>query len=259
MASLARYCQRREAILLAGSLNDERAASPEGRETVSSILRGSTAYTEYDAKRVLAAYGVPVTREDMATSEQEAVDLAERIGYPVVLKIQSPSIRHKTEVRGVMTGLREEAEVRSAYRAVLANAATFAPEAVITGVLVQEYVTGGLEVIVGAMKDPVFGPCIMFGLGGIFVEILKDVSFRIAPLSRRDAEEMVREVRGYALLEGVRGQPSSDIPSLVEVLLNVSRLAQDFGDQIEEIDINPLLVFPDGVRAIDALIVGRQT
>jgi len=257
MASLARYCQRREAILLSDRLNDERAVSLKGRETASSILQGSAAYTEYDAKKVLAAYGVPVTREGMATSEQEAVDLAERIGYPVVLKIQSPSIRHKTEVKGVMTGLHEEAEVRTAYRAVLANAAAFAPEAVVTGVLVQEYLSGGLEVIVGATKDPVFGPCIMFGLGGIFVEILKDVSFRIAPLSRRDAEEMLREVKGYALLEGVRGQPPSDIRSLVEVLLNVSLLIQDFGDRIEEIDINPLLVFPDGIRAVDALIVGR--
>jgi acetyltransferase len=128
----------------------------------------------------------------------------------------------------------------------------------ISGVLVQEMIEGGVEVIVGTTNDPVFGPCVMFGLGGVFVEVLRDVSFRVAPLSRPDAEEMIREVKGYRVLEGVRGRPAVDVRALVDVILKVSRLAADFAEEIEELDINPLVVLPRGVRVADVLILKRR-
>jgi acetyltransferase len=172
----------------------------------------------------------------------------------VALKVQSAQILHKTEAGGIALGLGTDDEVRAAYDEVLANARRFAPHAEIQGVLVQEMLRDGVEVIIGMTKDPVFGPVMMFGLGGIFVEALRDVSFRIAPLTRRDAEEMIDEIRGHRVLEGMRGKPPADREALIDVILKVSQLVTDHRAEIEELDINPLVVFTKGAKAADALI-----
>jgi acetyltransferase len=174
----------------------------------------------------------------------------------VALKVQSAEIAHKTEAGGIRLDLASDDEVRSAYEEILAKAERFEPDADIQGVLVQEMIEGGVEVIIGATRDPVFGHVIMFGLGGIFVEALRDVSFRIAPLTRRDAEEMIEEIRGHRVLQGVRGRPPADREAIVDAILKVSRLVTDHRDDIEELDINPLVVFSKGARAVDALIRG---
>ena len=190
-----------------------------------------------------------MTREGLADSAQAAVRLAREIGYPVALKIQSREIMHKTESGGIRLNVSSDREVRGAYREVLANARKFMPQTEIQGVLVQEMLQGGVEVIVGTAKDPVFGHVMMFGLGGVFVEALKDVSFRITPLARNDAEEMVREIKGYRVLQGMRGKPPVDIKALVDIIMRISRLVTDHGENIKELDINPLVVFPKGARA----------
>ena len=168
--------------------------------------------------------------------------------------MQSGQILHKTEADAIRLNIESESEVREAYEEILKNAKKYAPDADIQGVLVQEMIQGGVEVIVGVTKDPVFGPVIMFGLGGIFVEVLKDVSFRVAPLLRRDAEEMIEEIRGYPILEGVRGQLPVSKEALIDVILKVSDLVTAYQDDIDELDINPLLLFPDGACAVDALV-----
>lgn len=253
MARLAWYGEKRRRI---DSGRGTAWPSAESIQRARKILRTTKAPTEYEAKQVLAAYGIPVTREEMVGSAEEAVAAARRIGFPVALKIQSPDIPHKTEAGGIRLNLRTEADVREAYEAVMHNAEAYAPQAAIAGVLVQEMLAGGVEVIVGVVRDPVFGPCVMFGLGGIFVEALQDVSFRMAPLAAADAEEMIREVKARRVLEGMRGKPAADIGALIDVILKVSQLAVDFADEITELDINPLLVFPQGAYVADALIAG---
>jgi acetyltransferase len=237
---------------------EERGTPVEAVKAVARMLQSPGALTEYEGKQVLAAYGLPVTREGMASSAEEAAALARQIGYPVALKVQSPGIPHKTEAGGIKLNLSTDAQVHKAYAEIMGNARAHAPQAMISGVLVQEMIEGGVEVIVGTTNDPVFGPCVMFGLGGVFVEVLRDVSFRVAPLSRPDAEEMIREVKGYRVLEGVRGRPAVDVRALVDVILKVSRLAADFAEEIEELDINPLVVLPRGVRVADVLILKRR-
>jgi acyl-CoA synthetase (NDP forming) len=216
--------------------------------------------SEGQSKDLLASYGIPVTRQNLARNENEAASMAEQIGYPVVLKVDSPDIPHKTEAGALMLNLNSEAEVRKAYTTVLQNAGQYKPAARINGVLVQEMLPEGIEVIIGMTKDPVFGPTIMFGLGGIFVEVLKDVSFRVAPLSRGDAMDMIKEIKGYPLLKGVRGKQPADVDALVDVIMKVSAMVTVLENHIEELDINPLVVYPEkmGVRAADAMIVLRD-
>jgi acyl-CoA synthetase (NDP forming) len=213
--------------------------------------------SEARSKDLLASYGIPVTRQNLARNENEAASMAEQIGYPVVLKVDSPDIPHKTEAGALMLNLNSEAEVRKAYTTVLQNAGQYKPDARINGVLVQEMLPEGIEVIIGMTKDPVFGPTIMFGLGGIFVEVLKDVSFRVAPLSRGDAMDMIKEIKGYPLLKGVRGKQPADVNALVDVIMKVSAMVTVLENHIEELDINPLVVYPEkmGVKAADAMIV----
>lgn len=226
-------------------------------EGESGLLVSGDPLSEYDAKKILTAYGIQTTREGLATSASEAVRIAHEIGYPVVLKIQSPHIPHKTEAGGIKLNLSCDSEVRRAYRDVIANARKYMPDAVIQGVLVQEMLKGGVEVIIGVTEDPVFGHAVMFGLGGVFVEALKDVSFRLAPLSRNDVREMMEEVKGRRVLDGMRGKPPSDIEAIIDVILKVSQLVTDYGDRIKELDINPLIVFPQGAKVVDALIVKK--
>ncbi len=220
------------------------------------LATSSNDLTEYEAKKMLADYGLPVTAESLANSAEEAVQQATAIGFPVALKVVSPDIAHKTEAGGVRIGLRDAQAVRQAYDEILRNAQHHAPNATIDGVLVQAMVSGGVEVILGVTNDPLFGLAIMFGLGGIYAEVLRDVSFRILPITRSEAEAMVREVRTFSLLDGARGQPKADVAALVETILALAALAQDVGEHISGIDINPLFVKPagQGVVAADALI-----
>ncbi len=214
---------------------------------------------EYQAKQVLADYGIAVTPEALATSADDAVVQARKLGFPVALKIMSADIPHKTEAGGVRIGLADAAAVRLAYTDILANTRHYAPHATLEGVLVQAMVSGGVEVIVGVNNDPLFGPAIMFGLGGIFAEVLKDVSFRILPITRSEAMDMVREIKAFPILDGARGRPKADVDALVDTLVKLAALALDLKDQVAEIDINPLFVLPEGqgVVAADALIKPR--
>jgi len=215
------------------------------------------AMTEHEAKVLLREYGIGVTEERPCASAEAAVAAAKEIGYPVVLKVNSPDILHKTDAGAVRLNLADEAAVRQAYDQVTANAKKHKPSARISGVLVQEMVAGGTEVIIGVSRDPHFGPTIVFGLGGVFVEALHDVTMRILPIERPDAEHMLEEIQGKKLLKGFRGRPPADELALVEAILRVGRLAHDHRDRILEMDVNPLVVFDKGkgAKALDALIV----
>jgi acyl-CoA synthetase (NDP forming) len=226
---------------------------PQARET----LAGKTAdIAEYEAKRVLAEYGIPVTKEALAATPDEALATAKRIGYPVAIKIQSPDISHKTEAKAVRLGISGDTELIEAYREVVANARAYRPDAKIEGVLIQEMVQGGTEAILGITNDPLFGPAIMFGLGGIFAEVLKDVAFRLAPVTPSVAREMIAEIKGYPLLTGARGKPPADVEALADAIVKLSALAIDLEDSLAELDVNPLFVMEKGrgVVAADALI-----
>ncbi|MCS7385898.1 MAG: acetate--CoA ligase family protein [archaeon GB-1867-005] len=209
---------------------------------------------ESEAKKICAAYGIPVTRFKVATSEEEAVKFARELGYPVVFKIVSPDVIHKSDVGGVILNIKDDDDAKKAYKQILENVKKHVPDARIVGVFVQEMAPQGLEVIVGAIKDPQFGPTIMFGLGGIFVEILKDVTFRIAPVTREDAEEMIKEIKGYPLLKGYRGKPPADEKAIIDIILKVSKLIVDY-PQISQLDLNPIFVYEKGAKVIDARII----
>jgi len=224
---------------------------------IEKLIKKPTALSEYEAKKILAAYGIPVTREKLAKTADQAIKLARKIGYPVAMKISSAQIMHKTEAGGILLDIKTDAQVRAAFKKIIASAKKYMPQADIQGVLVQEMLAGGTEAIVGTIDDPVFGPCVMFGLGGVFVEALKDVSFRVAPVSRADAEEMVREIKGYSVLRGLRGKPPADMEALIDVILKVSRLAYDHKNIIKEMDINPLIIFEKGAKVADALIIKK--
>jgi acetyltransferase len=215
------------------------------------------AMTEHQAKVLLREYGIGVTEERACASADQAVAAAQEIGFPAALKVDSPDILHKTEAGGVRLNLEDAEAVRRAYDAVMFNAKRYNPQARIAGVLVQEMVRGGTEVIIGASRDPHFGQTLVFGLGGVFVEVLKDVTMRILPISRADAEHMLEEIRGRKLLQGFRGKLPADELALIEAILRVGRLAYDQRDRILEMDVNPLVVFDKGkgVKALDALIV----
>ncbi len=229
--------------------------------SVKEILSGAgRVLSERESKKVLAAFGVPVTREETAGTQQEALSLAKKIGYPLALKVDSPDIPHKTEAGAIRLGIKSESELAQAFSEVLANARNYAPGARINGVLVQEMVPpGGVEVIVGVKSDPQFGPVVVFGLGGIFVEILKDVAMRVAPLTLAQAREMIGEIRGFGLLAGARGRPRADVEALAEVLVKVSEMALALSDELAELDINPLIVLPagQGVKVADALFIRK--
>jgi acetyltransferase len=211
---------------------------------------------EVEAREILDAYGLPVARTLLATNLEECVKAGRDIGYPVVVKIASPQILHKTDVGGVIVGINNTDELISAYERVTANARKFFPQADIWGVLVQEMLPPSRELILGMNRDSQFGPLLMTGLGGIFVEVLKDVSFRLAPVSEEDAMDMLRELKSYWLLLGARGEPPADIDAVIESVLRISQLVTDF-PEINELDINPLRVMEEGkgCLAADARIV----
>jgi acetyl-CoA synthetase (ADP-forming) len=209
---------------------------------------------EPEAKALCQEYGIPVTRFKVATSADEAAKLAEGIGYPIVLKIVSPEVIHKFDVGGVVLDVKNASEVKDAYEKIMKNVKKHKPEAKIVGVLVQEMAPASTEVIVGSTKDPQFGPALMFGLGGIFVEVLKDVTFRIAPITESDAREMITEVKAYPILKGFRGQPPADINAIVNILLNTSKLVMEHLE-IKELDLNPIIVYEKGAKTVDARVI----
>jgi acetyl coenzyme A synthetase (ADP forming)-like protein len=227
------------------------------RALAESCADGSGKLGELEALELLAAYGIPVAATRLATSPDEAARVAAEMGFPVVLKAVSPELVHKTDVGGVRVGLMSPVEVATAGAEMVDAVRRALPHADVTGLLVQRMVNGGRETIVGISRDPAFGPLLMFGLGGIYVEALKDVVFRLAPIQPLDAYDMVHSIRGVALLDGIRGAPPVDFAALTDVLLRISQLAIDF-PEIAELDVNPLLTFSKGVTAVDARVLIRR-
>ena len=235
---------------------------PEVARGIIERVRGEgrLAMTESEAKAVFTAYGLPVAATHLAKSEEEAVQQAKQIGLPVVMKIMSPEIVHKSDAGGVKVNLKTEAAVREAFHTILANAKAYNAAANIHGVAVQEMAPWGTEVIVGAVNDPTFGPTVMFGMGGIFVEVLKDVTFRVAPITVDEARQMMGEIRAAPILAGVRGEAVRDREALADVLSRYSQLVWDLGDEIAESDANPVLVYEkgQGVKLVDARIILKK-
>ncbi len=209
---------------------------------------------EPEAKAVCREYEIPVTEFRVAKTKQEALRFAGHIGYPVVLKIISPDIIHKSDVGGVITDLETAQGVEDAYEEILRNVKKHKTDAEIIGILVQEMAPESTQIIIGAIKDPQFGPSLMFGLGGVFVEVLQDVSFRIVPITERDAKEMVSEVKAYPLLKGYRGKPPADMDAIINILLNTSELVIEH-TEIKELDLNPIMVYERGAKTVDARII----
>jgi acyl-CoA synthetase (NDP forming) len=215
---------------------------------------GRSILTEFESKRVLRQAGIPVVETRLAKNQKEAVSISQRIGFPAVLKIASPDVVHKTDSGGVRLGLKNASEVKKAYDDILRSVKKKYPRALIQGISVQEMARPGTEVILGTSKDPQFGPVIMFGLGGIFVELLKDVSFRVIPVNRKDAQEMIQEIKGFPLLRGYRGKEPANIPSLIGMILKVSKFMIE-NPQIREMELNPIVAYKDKALAVDARII----
>lgn len=231
----------------------------ENKKDLTGILHPGITLSESQASSILDAYGISTTKRNVAVTDDEAIKYANSTGYPVVLKIDSPDIPHKSEANAIMLNLSSDQEVRTAFKKIIQNAESFKADAKIIGVSVQEMLPKGVEVIVGVTNDAVFGPVIMFGLGGVFVEIFEDISFRVAPITKEDAIEMIKEIKSYKILKGARGKPPVDIDAIADVLLKVSELVSDYGDEIKELDINPLIVYEKGVVAADAMLIVHES
>jgi len=206
------------------------------------------------SEEILASYNIPIPQACLAENVEKAVECARKIGFPIVLKIVSPQIIHKSEAGGVIANIDRETELRKAFYRILENARKYNSQAKIEGIYVQKMLPPAREVIIGTTRDKQFGPVIMFGLGGIFVEVFKDVVFRVAPINKEEAREMIDEIKGLAILRGVRGEKSIDFTSLSEAIANTSQLAVDF-PQIEQLDINPICLYPENIYALDARII----
>lgn len=240
---------------------DSASITAEQQATLDKLRSsGRSALSESESKRLIAAWGIRSSAEGSAQSSRGAVEAAQRVGFPVALKVDSPDILHKTEAGVVRLGLRNEDEVRTAYDEIIANAVRHAPQAALSGVSVQEMVTGGVEVIVGIKYDPQLGPMLLFGSGGVMVEVFNDVALRHCPITREEALEMIGEVKGAKLLRGFRGKPPADVDALATTLASISQMAVQLEGQLAELDINPLMVLPAGrgVKAVDALAVFQQ-
>lgn len=215
---------------------------------------GRTVLNEVESKELLKQAGIDIIDARLAISKEEAISISRKLGFPVVLKIASADIVHKSDAGGVKLGLGTAQEVGKAYEDILGAVKQKHPRARIQGVAVQKMARPGVEVIIGMSKDDQFGPVLMFGLGGIMVEVLKDVSFRLVPLAKRDAAEMVREIKGYPLLEGYRGRGVVDVPCLEELLLKVSDFVEQ-NPEISELDLNPIFAYSDGAVTVDARVI----
>jgi len=231
----------------------------EGLLATTDIIKmakkaGRNTLNEVESKQLLKQAGINTTEIKLATGKDEAIAAAKKLGFPAVLKIVSPDILHKSDIGGVKLNLNSEDEVGRAYDEIMATAKKHAPKAKVEGVSVQPMARPATEVIIGMNKDQQFGPVLMFGLGGILVEVLKDVSFRIVPLAKRDAREMIREIKAYPVLEGYRGQEPADVETLENLLLKVSDFVEKHPD-IKEMDLNPIFAYRDGATAVDARII----
>ena len=214
-----------------------------------AMKQGRTTLSEFESKQVLAAYEIPVTREKLVDDVKDLVSATEEIGLPLVLKGCSSDLAHKTEKGLIRVDIRNEKEARTAFEEIMS-----AMEGPDKAVLVQEMVKGPRELVVGLTRDPQFGPCVMFGLGGIFTEILKDISFRVAPLEKRDALEMMQEIKGHKILEAIRGMEAADLDMLAQILINVGQIGMEH-ENVKEIDINPVIISGSRPVAVDALVV----
>lgn len=226
----------------------------------AALSLGRSSLSESESKQLIAAWGVPGTREETASSAEQAAEIAARIGYPIAMKVDSPDILHKTEAGVVRLGIGDSGQVGEAFQAINANAREYAPDALLNGALVQEMVADGVETIVGVSYDEQLGPILLFGTGGVMVEVYEDVALRVCPITRAEAMEMIAEVKGSRLLQGFRGRPKADIDALADILVQVSHMAVNLEGKLEELDINPLMVLPDGrgVKAADALVTLRS-
>ena len=218
------------------------------------MIKSQNVLTEVESKELLKKAGIPLVEAKLARSKKEAISISKEMGLPVVLKISSPDVVHKSDSGGVKLGLANATQVGKAYNEIISSVKQAYPEAQIEGVSVQPMAPPGVEVIVGMSKDPQFGPVLMFGLGGILVEVLKDVSFRIVPVTARDAREMIREIKGYPILEGYRGQKPASIPALEKLIVKVSQFVEK-NPHIKELDLNPIFAYPDKAVAVDARII----
>jgi acetyltransferase len=219
---------------------------------------GLTNLSQTDALSLLSAYGMPAIKSELARTRQQAVSLAEKIGLPVAMKIVSPDVVHKIDIGAVKLDLNNDEEVGEAFDQILKSVKANAPSARIEGVLLQNYVKGGVETIIGIHRDPKFGPLLMFGLGGIYVEAYRDVSFRLAPIRELSARNMIQQIRGEKILEGFRGQPPRDTGAIAECIERLSQLAMELED-VQELDVNPLLAFEKGCKAVDARVIIKST
>ena len=217
-------------------------------------MEGRAVLTEVESKELLEQADIPVVETRLAKSKKDAITISKELGFPVVLKIASPDIVHKSDSGGVKLGVANATQVGKAYSEIMSVIKQKYPNAAIQGLAIQRMAPPGLEVIVGMSKDVQFGPVLMFGLGGILVEVLKDVSFRIVPVTRRDAAEMIREIKGYPLLEGYRGQEPADISALEELIVKVSQFV-DQNPEMKELDLNPIFAYRDRAIAVDARII----
>jgi len=209
---------------------------------------------ETEAKELLKEYKIPVPDFRLIKTEDGIGKIKEKFGYPLTMKIVSPDIIHKSDAGGVKIGIKNEKEAKLAYQEIIFKAKKYNKKARISGVITYSMVTQGTEIIIGMMQDPHFGPVIMFGLGGIFVEILKDTSFRILPIEERDAIEMINEIKGYSILKGARGESPKDIEAIKKVLMKVSKLVME-NPEIQEVDLNPIFVYEKGLQIVDARII----
>ncbi|TET49924.1 MAG: acetyl-CoA synthetase [Dehalococcoidia bacterium] len=218
------------------------------------MIKTRNVLAEVESKELLHKAGIPVVDTRLARTKREAVSISKQMGFPVVLKISSPDVIHKSDAGGVKLGLANATQVGKAYSEIVSSIKQAYPEAEIHGLSVQRMAGPGVEVIIGMSKDPQFGPVLMFGLGGILVEVLKDVSFRIVPVSERDARDMIREIKGYPILEGYRGQKPVSIAALEKLIVRVSQFAEN-NPHIAELDLNPVFAYPDKAIAVDARVV----
>jgi len=218
------------------------------------MVKSQNLLTEVESKALLKKAGIPIVEAKLARSKKEAISISNEMGFPVVLKISSTDVVHKSDSGGVKLGLANATQAGKAYSEILSSIKRAYPQAQIDGVSVQPMAAPGVEVIVGMSKDPQFGPVLMFGLGGILVEVLKDVSFRIVPVTARDAKAMIREIKGYPVLEGYRGQKPASIPALEKLIVKVSQFVEK-NPQIRELDLNPIFAYSDKAVAVDARII----
>ena len=224
-------------------------------ELVKAVRRdGRTVLTEVESKNFIREAGIPVVDTRLAVSKSQATTYAKELGFPVAMKIVSPEILHKSDVGGVRIGLKNQKEVNLAYDEIVSAAKKANPKAQIHGISVQPMAASGVEVIIGMTKDAYFGPVLMFGLGGVMVEVLKDVAFRIVPLTPRDARQMLREIKGYPILEGYRGQDPVNVAKIEESLLSLSTFLESH-TEVRELDLNPIFVYEDGLLAVDARVI----